>query len=228
MARIVKKLSEGTEYLLVAANAAPTTFTVGETATTNAMVTINGNLTVLGTQTIIHSDNTFITDSNITLNSGETGAGVSSGWSGIEVDRGSLPQTKVIWNEFIDRWQLSNDGTTYANIATISGAGYLSDIVEDLTPQLGGNLDVNGYTITSVLGTNVVIAPDGPTGHLQLDSVLELKEVPPPVGKPGYALLFANSAISGGSTGVYITHDTQVTQELITKKRALAFSIILG
>ena len=120
------------------------------------------------------------------------------------------------------------DGATYANIATISGAGYLSDIVEDLTPQLGGNLDINGHTITSAGGTNVVIAPDTPTGQLQLDSVLALKEVTPPIGVPGYALLFANSAISGGNTGVYITHETQVTQELISKKRALAYSIILG
>lgn len=50
------------------------------------------------------------------------------------------------------------------SIVTISGGGGggggLDNVVEDLTPQLGGNLDVNGYYLASASGGDVVIAPD--------------------------------------------------------------------
>ena len=39
----------------------------------------------------------------------------------------------------------------------------------DTSPQLGGNLDVNGNSITSASNGNVVIAPNG-TGDVQLDA----------------------------------------------------------
>ena len=43
------------------------------------------------------------------------------------------------------------------------------DVVNDTTPQLGGNLDENGNSITSASNGNVVIAPNG-TGDVQLDT----------------------------------------------------------
>jgi hypothetical protein len=43
------------------------------------------------------------------------------------------------------------------------------DIVNDTTPQLGGNLDVNGKTITSASNADVIVAPNG-TGMIQLKS----------------------------------------------------------
>jgi len=49
------------------------------------------------------------------------------------------------------------------SIVTISGGGGgggLDNVVEDLTPQLGGNLDVNNYYLSSASGGDVVIAPD--------------------------------------------------------------------
>lgn len=48
-----------------------------------------------------------------------------------------------------------------------TGGGGLSNVVEDLTPQLGGALDVNGYAITSVSNANVEISPNG-TGDVYL------------------------------------------------------------
>ena len=43
----------------------------------------------------------------------------------------------------------------------------LENVVEDLSPQLGGNLDVNGNSIVSTSNTNIVIAPGG-TGNIYL------------------------------------------------------------
>ena len=54
------------------------------------------------------------------------------------------------------------------NIST--AAGGLSDIVGDTTPQLGGNLDVNGNSIVSVSNGNISITPNG-SGKVILDGL---------------------------------------------------------
>lgn len=56
------------------------------------------------------------------------------------------------------------DGTTVGGTAVDS-----VDIVNDTTPQLGGNLDVNGKTITSAGNGNVVIDPAG-SGTINLNA----------------------------------------------------------
>lgn len=45
----------------------------------------------------------------------------------------------------------------------------IENVVEDTTPQLGGNLDVNGNQITSTSNANVVISPHG-TGNVNVSS----------------------------------------------------------
>jgi hypothetical protein len=54
-----------------------------------------------------------------------------------------------------------------ANITNLNN-DKIEDIVEDTTPQLGGNLDVNGNSIVSVSNGNITIAPNG-TGNVVLD-----------------------------------------------------------
>ena len=51
----------------------------------------------------------------------------------------------------------ADDGTN-PNIVMVQFGG---DVVDDTSPQLGGDLDVNGNSIVSVSNGNVVIAPDG-------------------------------------------------------------------
>tara|TARA_R100001510_G_scaffold35911_1_gene32367 strand:- start:121 stop:2451 length:2331 start_codon:yes stop_codon:yes gene_type:complete len=62
---------------------------------------------------------------------------------------------------------LKTDGSGNLSFATVA-----SDLSEDSSPQLGGNLDVNGNSITSASNGNVEIAPNG-TGdvHLTTDTV---------------------------------------------------------
>ena len=60
-----------------------------------------------------------------------------------------------------------NSGTSQWKPATVSGSG-LTDIVNDTTPQLGGNLDVNGRSIVSSSNGNIIIAPNG-TGDIFLN-----------------------------------------------------------
>ena len=48
-----------------------------------------------------------------------------------------------------------------------------TDLVNDLTPQLGGALDVNGQSIVSASNGNIVVAPHG-TGHVDINSDLDV------------------------------------------------------
>ena len=48
-----------------------------------------------------------------------------------------------------------------------------TDLVNDTTPQLGGNLDVNGNEITSASNGNVVVNPDG-TGTIELEAATNI------------------------------------------------------
>jgi len=230
--QIVKKISD--PYLLYASNQASTQFTVGKASTMNAVVTINGNLNVIGTQTTISTVNTEIQDNIITLNAGLAANAAPTGlMAGLEVNRGAgdvgspggfAGNAKLLWSDVDHRWQLTNDGVTFLNIATAGSSGnYISDVVEDLTPQLGGNLDINGHTITSVAG-NIVIAP---FAYAQIDAPIQIKEVSfvPTTSVPGFGLLYAGP-VQGGGTGLYISHGPVMDQELISKKKAILYSLI--
>lgn len=48
-----------------------------------------------------------------------------------------------------------------------------TDLVNDTTPQLGGNLDVNGNEISSASNGNVVVNPDG-TGTIELEAATNI------------------------------------------------------
>ena len=62
-------------------------------------VEISGNLLVLGEQTTVNTTQLDIEDNIITLNTGETGAGVTLNQSGLRVDRGSLPDAFLLFDE---------------------------------------------------------------------------------------------------------------------------------
>ena len=76
---------------------------------------VEGDLTVNGTTTTVDSTTVNIADNIITLNSNE--AGLPTLNAGIEVERGSLDNVQVRWNESNDRWEFTNDGIAYNTIA---------------------------------------------------------------------------------------------------------------
>ena len=64
-------------------------------------IEIIGNLQVNGALTSINTTNLDIEDNIITLNNGETGPGVTLGTAGISIDRGSLPNAQILFDESI-------------------------------------------------------------------------------------------------------------------------------
>lgn len=63
---------------------------------------IMGNLYVSGTTTSINTEDLTIFDNIITVNSGETGAGVSKTYAGLRVDRGTENPYFIVYNETYD------------------------------------------------------------------------------------------------------------------------------
>jgi len=72
----------------------------------------------------------------------------------------------------VDGRDVAADGTKLDTIATSATANpnAIDNVIEDLTPQLGGNLDVNGNSIVSASNGNISITPDG-TGKVIIDGL---------------------------------------------------------
>ena len=97
--------------------------------------------------------------------------------------------------------QITSNGPTYANIATlptnlVSTLPALTSVLQDTTPALGGNLNITSRTLYT----------DSTKGSVEI---------------------YANTASSGGS-GVYVTNTTTSNAELVTKAKAVAYSIVFG
>ncbi len=84
---------------------------------------------------------------------------------------GRLELSDLLWpsSDGISGQVLTTDGSGDLAFTTVA-AGGLVDVVSDLTPQLGGDLDVNGNAIVSVSGGDIPITPDG-SGQVILDGL---------------------------------------------------------
>lgn len=85
-------------------------------------IVIDGNLTVMGSTTSVETVNSTIKDSLIVLNEGEVGAGVTAGTAGIEIERGSLSNTTLTFNETSDVWEVKI-GSSYGIIRAADPVG---------------------------------------------------------------------------------------------------------
>ena len=104
------------------------------------------------------------------------------------------------------------DGTT-AGGTLISGGG-LNDIVNDTTPQLGGSLDVNGYSIISAANGDININPDGSgqivlQGSLTVNSSGNITKTGELNISPTTLVSFGNNTSSVDGT-MYITRNSYV------------------
>ena len=79
------------------------THTIGTGAGT---ITISGNLQVTGTTTTIDTETIKLADNIIVLNSNYAGSSPTDG--GIEVERGSLTNKQLLWNEAKSNWFADN------------------------------------------------------------------------------------------------------------------------
>jgi len=192
---------------------------------------ITGNLEVKGTTTTVDSTVVTIADNIIVLSAGtDSGLPASVGYvSGIEIDRGDLPNAEWLFDEQIS-WDLggtSGTGTFYA----ITGRGTIgAQKLPINTPGIvsQGNLYVNtGAGVITVTNTvnyeekvwnyaNSVITPDPTTGAIIVDddNIPNAKAV-----KDYVEYVFANEfydTIAEGDTSVEIIDQTHTLGSIVS------------
>jgi len=96
------------DYNIKTAEGAKITFDTGP-ASSGGSVRITGNLVVEGETISVEAANLNVVDNIITLNDGETGAGVTLIYSGIEIDRGTSAAVSFLYNETDDTWLFGNN-----------------------------------------------------------------------------------------------------------------------
>ena len=91
-------------------------------------------------------------------------------------------------------------------VAAVSVSGLLTEISEDTSPQLGGNLDINGNDITSASNADVDINPNG-TGNVVLKTDLV--------------------SVGGGSEVGHVSSNSTQDLKLSTNSRTTSGTIII-
>ncbi len=125
--------------------------TTSGAASPRGTVVITGDLEVKGTQTTVESTNTTIADNILTLNDGESGAGIRASFgykAGIEIDRGSLPTARLVFDEQSPYVAGGSSGT---------GSFRFEDINGDFLPLNVNSLNAEGplYITTPNSAINV-------------------------------------------------------------------------
>jgi hypothetical protein len=127
-------------------------------------VRVTGDLVVEGSTVIIEATNLDIEDNIIVLNKGETGAGVTLDYSGIEIDRGTLGEASLIWNENI-AIPAGSSSSNAGGWQFVSGTGgvysfsdsrlKLKEILTESTTDSGDLLLIGqGTGVVKVIGTD--------------------------------------------------------------------------
>ena len=156
--QILEQISGGFTQQAVTDSGTPTALSVsdGSTGATLAhrVIELTGSLTSGRNVTIPIDVQTFYIIKNATTGSQiVTFKYVSGSGSTVAIPNGA---TKIIY-------ATANDGTNPDMVDT----GFIGAVVDDTTPQLGGDLDVNGQDIVSLSNADISIIPNG-TGDVNL------------------------------------------------------------
>ena len=123
---------------------------------------IQGDLTVSGNTTYIATEEIKLDDNIITLNANYSGAAPTED-AGIEIERGSLDNPKVLWDESSDYWKLVNGSLTdLGRIITTAdegpGNGFDADTVDGLEGSqfLRSDVDDTANGTITILGNIIV------------------------------------------------------------------------
>ena len=152
------------------------TLTSDDITSTNISIagnaTITGDLTVSGTTTSVNTTNTNISDNVIELNAGESGAGVTAGTSGIEIDRGTETNVSLLWNETSDTWTFGSLDVAFNNYVggertTNKVTAGSVEVRNDTYVLAGQTTDATATELFLADGTSVLSIPTGTTAFFE-------------------------------------------------------------
>lgn len=189
-------------------------------------IVIAGNLTVQGNLQVDQDENvsgqsTFV-DNKLVLNTPNAGAGVAAGEAGITVDRGSLEDTEIVWDEATDAWMIKYDTTADQTICVRSTAiatgavpfgntasGYTHDDAnlhfDDTNNRLGVGTNAPSVKLHVSDGVGSGLTPDASVRFL-VDSAANTGLAIASPSTFTASLLFKDQADTGG--GLYYNHNT--------------------
>jgi hypothetical protein len=123
-------------------------------ATAGGEVRITGNLVVEGETVTVEATDLALEDNIIILNNGETGAGITLNFSGIQIDRGSELDVAFLYDDINDTWVLASSATVPNALNYSESNLKLRRILTDSATDAGDlTLIGTGTGVVKVIGT---------------------------------------------------------------------------
>lgn len=113
----------------------------GGTTTIDDNLVVSGNLTVNGTTTTLNTDTLVVEDNIIILNSNVSGSPTLN--AGIEIERGTSTNVLFRWNETSDKWEFTNDGSSYGNLAALGTIALGTDTTGNYMSGISGTSPIS-------------------------------------------------------------------------------------
>ena len=181
------------------------TLGVSGDATFTGDVVISGDFTVSGTTTSINSTTLDVHDNKITLNKDWTADPTQD--AGIVINRGTATDVEFRWNETLDKWEWTEDGSTYyqlgdSKLTTLgfdTSTGVLTSTLADGTTV---TTDLDGRYITSQTDSQT-LSFDSSTNALTISSgnSVTIDSIPTQSGHSGKFLTTDGTDASWGDPG---------------------------
>lgn len=133
---------------------------------------IGGTTPAAGTFTTLSATSLSLT-TDLPITEGGTGASTAAAArTNLDAQQEISGATLTAATVATDDKVLIQDTSDSNNLKTVTAQSIadLSEVIDDTTPQLGGNLDVNGNSIVSASNGNIAITPNG-TGSVVLDGL---------------------------------------------------------
>ena len=152
-------------------------------ADTNTSITFSGSdvitmatggtsaLTIDASQNVTIAGDLTVSGDDITMGTNTAGnILVADGTNFNSIAAGDLSEISTIANDDVFLAVDTSGGglkkiARSAVVAGLATSGAISNVVEDTSPQLGGNLDMNGQDIVTTSNADLELAPNG-TGHV--------------------------------------------------------------
>ena len=187
-------------------------------------VNISGDLIISGTTTTINTETLTLQDNIIVLNSNS--AATPSEDAGLEVERGNSNNVVLKWDEGDDRWQFTNDGSTYYNIPISSEYNNFTYSLPAATSTVRGGIEL--YSNTQAGTAESVTTTSNRTYGIQVNSAGQaVVNVPWTDNDTIYSLPLATSTVRGGIE-LYSNTDQSTAAESVTTTAGRTYGLQLN
>ena len=181
-------------------------------------VIVDGNLTVRGDEVILDVQKVEVEDNTILLNKNVTGTPSLN--AGLEIERGTSPNTVIRWNESSDIWDFTQDGTNYYEIGKYEDINAASGIANYASGQAIENESAIATNVSNI-ATNAddIVAVSGISHYASGLAITNETDIVATSGIANYASgqaianesdIVATSGIAAYSSGQAIDNETDL------------------